>query len=164
VSAPEGISVKPNRRRANHHLQRSNNRCPPVRKRCGDRVRAGNAMGTSGVAYQTKAGDLANRRLQPLGHLSELVFFNDLGSRAGRIWTLLPNCYPPVESRPIDRRVGVAVVGCQHVGVDRRQAPARAFARRYRAPPPFRGRGVGATSGMSGQLQRVRSYQQQKPG
>jgi hypothetical protein len=29
-------------------------------------------MGTSGVAYQTKAGDLANRRLQPLGHLSEL--------------------------------------------------------------------------------------------
>ena len=24
-----------------HHLQRSNNRCPPVRKRCRGRIRAG---------------------------------------------------------------------------------------------------------------------------
>ena len=36
MSAPEEMNVKPNRRRANHHLQRSNNRCPPVRKRCRD--------------------------------------------------------------------------------------------------------------------------------
>ena len=64
--------------------------------------------------------------------------FNDLGSRPERIWTLPPHCYPrPVESRPIDRRVCVAVVGCQHVGADRRPAPARAFTRRYRAPPRF---------------------------
>ena len=111
---------------------------------------------------------LANRRLQPLGHLSELVFSTtwataDLGSRPGRIW--LPNCYPrPVESRPIDRRVGVAVVDCQHVGVDRRPGAGPRFARRYRAPPPFGDAAFGATSGMSGQLRRVRSYQQQKPG
>ena len=50
------------------------------------------------------------------------------------------DCYPrPVESRPIDRRVGVAAVGCQHVGVDRRPAG------RHICPPTSRASAVSGT-------------------
>jgi hypothetical protein len=90
--------------------------------------------------------------------------FNDLGARPGRIWTLPPNCYPrPVESRPIDRRLCVAVVGCQHVGVDRRPVPARNFpagiARLRRFGDAASVRLQGRPDSFS-----VSDHQQQKPG